>query len=174
MTLKQAAEQAVQQAVKQAAQQAVKRTVKQAAPRTVSTLIAWALAFMTPLAVPLAAHAQNQPAQALPPGHPAVQQPSPQSLAAEGVRTSANIARGAIDICHIDRTKVDRFKVMARKSFPAAPDFDREWNLGYKEAQATVDRFAALKTSDPQEYAKETGEACPALTRGIAEATPTP
>ena len=128
-------------------------------------------------ALPLNAGAQNAPAQnpfptqTLPPGHPAVQQPSPQSLAAEGVRTSANIARGAADICHIDRVKIERFKVMTRKSFPAAPDFDGEWNLGYKEAQATVDRFAAMKTSNPAEYAKETGEACPALTQGMDEVT---
>jgi hypothetical protein len=150
-------------------------TFKQAAPRMTATLIACLLAS----AAPFSAHAQDQstqqpfPAQALPPGHPGAQPPSPQSLAAEGVRTSANIARGAIDICHIDRSKVERFKAMARKSFPAAPDFDGEWKLGYTEAQATVDRFTALKTSDPQEYAKETGEACPALTRGIAEATAT-
>jgi hypothetical protein len=127
--------------------------------------------------LPLNANAQNAPAQqpfpaqTLPPGHPAVQAPSPQSLAAEGVRTSANIARGAADICHIDRVKIDRFKVMTRKSFPAAPDFDGEWNLGYKEAQATVDRFAAMKTNNPTEYAKETGEACPALTQGIDDVT---
>ena len=122
-------------------------------------------------ALPLNASAQNAPAQTLPPGHPAVQAPTPQSLAAEGVRTSANIARGAADICHIDRVKIDRFKVMTRKSFPAAPDFDGEWNLGYKEAQATVDRFAAMKTNNPTEYAKEIGEACPALTQGIDEVT---
>ena len=158
-------------------------TSKQAAPRIVSTFISTFIAGVLACAAPFSASAQNPPAQqpfpaqSLPPGHPGTQQPSPspspQSLAAEGVRTSANIARGALDICHIDRLKVDRFKTMARKSFPAAPDFDGEWNLGYKEAQATVDRFAALKTSDPQEYAKETGEACPALTRGIDEATAT-
>jgi|GEM_PF-1293109 hypothetical protein len=126
--------------------------------------------------LPLTAHAQKQTvqpstAQALPPGHPAVQQPSPQSVAAEGVRTSANIARGAADICHIDAVKIARFKAVARKSFTDAPDFDGEWNLGYKEAQSTVDRFAALKTSNPQEYAQKIGEACPALTRGIDEST---
>jgi hypothetical protein len=127
--------------------------------------------------LPLTAGAQNAPAQnpfpaqTLPPGHPAMQQPTPQSLAAEGVRTSANIARGAADICHIDRVKIDRFKVMTRKSFPAAPDFDGEWNLGYKEAQATVDRFSAMKINNPTEYAKEIGEACPALTQGIDEIT---
>jgi hypothetical protein len=156
-------------------------TLKQAVPRFASALnptfkpvfIACVLA----CTVSLNATAQNAPAQqpfpaqALPPGHPAVPPPSPQSLAAEGVRTSANIARGAVDICHIDRTKVEQFKTMTRKSFPAAPDFDGEWNLGYKEAQSTVDRFAALKTSNPAEYAKEIGEACPALTRGIDETT---
>ena len=31
--------------------------------------------------------------------------------------------------------------------------------------------FAALKTSNPQEYAQKIGEACPALTRGIDEST---
>jgi len=125
-------------------------TLKQAVPRFALALnptfkpvfIACVLA----CTVSLNATAQNAPAQqpfpaqALPPGHPAVPPPSPQSLAAEGVRTSANIARGAIDICHIDRTKVERFKTMTRKSFPAAPDFDGEWNLGYTEAQSTVDR----------------------------------
>jgi hypothetical protein len=142
------------------------------APHVKSALIACVFAS----AFPLAAHAQNQPAQppstqALPPGHPAVQQPSPQSVAAEGVRTSANIARGAADICHIDASKIARFKAVARKNFTDAPDFDGEWNLGYKEAQSTVDRFAALKTSNPQEYAQKTGEACPALARGIDEST---
>jgi len=128
-------------------------------------------------ALPLNVSAQNAPAQqpfpaqTLPPGHPAVQAPTPQSLAAEGVRTSANIARGAADICHIDRLKIDRFKVMTRKSFPAAPDFDGEWKLGYTEAQSTVDRFAAMKINNPTEYAKEIGEACPALTQGIDEVT---
>jgi hypothetical protein len=159
-------------------------THKQALPRVASAfnsmlkpaLVACVIATAAS-AVPLNAAAQNAPdqqpfpAQALPPGHPAVQAPSPQSLAAEGVRTSANIARGAADICHIDRVKIDRFKVMTRKSFPAAPDFDGEWNLGYKEAQATVDRFAAMKTNNPAEYAKETGEACPALTQGIDDLT---
>ncbi|KQR90385.1 hypothetical protein ASG35_02000 [Burkholderia sp. Leaf177] len=100
-----------------------------------------------------------------------MQQPTPQSAAAEGVRTSANIARGAADICHIDASKIAHFKAVARKSFTDAPDFDGEWNLGYKEAQSTVDRFAALKTSNPQEYAQKTGEACPALLRGIDEST---
>ena len=159
-------------------------THKQALPRVASAfnsmvkpaLIACVIATVASI-VSLNASAQTAPdqspfpAQTLPPGHPAVQQPSPQSLAAEGVRTSANIARGAADICHIDRVKIERFKVMTRKSFPAAPDFDGEWNLGYKEAQATVDRFAAMKTGNPAEYAKETGEACPALTQGIDEVT---
>ena len=131
---------------------------------------------MIAFGLPFAAYAQTQPAQpstaqTLPPGHPAVQQPSPQSVAAEGVRTSANIARGAADICHIDASKIARFKAVARKSFTDAPDFDGAWNLGYKEAQSTVDRFAALKTSNPQEYAQKIGEACPALTRGIDEST---
>ena len=133
------------------------------------------LAFATACVAPLGASAQTQtqdaPQPALPPGHPQVQAPSPQSLAAEGVRTSGNIARGAVDICGIDRAKVERFKTVTRKSFPEAPDFDGEWNLGYKEAQNTVDRLARLKTSDPAEYAKETGEACPALKQGIDEAT---
>jgi hypothetical protein len=107
----------------------------------------------------------------LPPDHPPVQTQSPQSLAAEGVRTSGNIARGAADICHIDHAKIERFKTAARKNFTAAPDFDAEWKLGYTEAQSTVDRLAKLKTSDPAEYAKEIGEACPALVRGIDEVT---
>ncbi len=132
-----------------------------------------ALALATACIAPLSASAQTQdaPPPALPPGHPQVQAPSPQSLAAEGVRTSGNIARGAVDVCGIDRAKVERFKTVTRKSFPEAPDFDGEWNLGYKEAQSTVDRLAQLKTSDPAEYAKETGEACPALRQGIDEAT---
>ena len=156
-------------------------TLKQAMPRfglaLNSTFKPAFIACVLACTVSLNATAQNAPAQqpfpaqALPPGHPAVPPPSPQSLAAEGVRTSANIARGAVDICHIDRTKVEQFKTMTRKSFPAAPDFDGEWNLGYKEAQATVDRFAAMKTGNPAEYAKETGEACPALTQGIDEVT---
>ncbi|SOE58476.1 hypothetical protein SAMN05414139_01380 [Burkholderia sp. D7] len=159
-------------------------THKQALPRIASAfnsmvkpaLIACVIAGSA-YAVSLNANAQNAPAQqpfpaqALPPGHPGVQQPSPQSLAAEGVRTSANIARGAADICNIDRKKIDRFKVLTRKNFPAAPDFDGEWNLGYKEAQSTVDRFAAMKTNNPTEYAKEIGEACPALTQGIDDLT---
>ncbi len=134
-------------------------THKQALPRIASAfnsmfkpaLIACVIAGSA-YAVSLNASAQNAPAQqpfpaqALPPGHPGVPPPSPQSLAAEGVRTIANIARGAADICNIDRKKIDQVcKVLTRKNFPAAPDFDGEWNLGYKEAQATVDRFAAMK-----------------------------
>ncbi|VXB72622.1 conserved exported hypothetical protein [Burkholderia sp. 8Y] len=109
------------------------------------------------------ASAQTQ----LPPGHPS----RPQLLAAEGVMTSANIARGAADICHIDAAKVTRFKDAARANFADAPDFDAEWTLGYQQAQATVDRFDELKTSNPAEYKKEIGEACPALDRGIDEVT---
>ncbi|WP_438395869.1 hypothetical protein [Caballeronia sp. DA-9] len=151
-------------------------TLKHAAPRVNSALIACVMTCALTLPPSMSAHAQNQsaqpsPAQMLPPGHPAVQQPSPQSVAAEGVRTSANIARGAADICHIDAAKIARFKAVARKNFTDAPDFDGEWNLGYKEAQSTVDRFAALKTSNPQEYARKIGEACPALSRGIDEST---
>ena len=104
---------------------------------------------------------------ALPPGHPS----SKQLMAAEGVMTSANIARGAADVCHIDAAKVARFKDAARANFPDAPDFDGEWKLGLAQAQPTVDRFASLKTSNPAEYQKEIGEACPALDRGIDEVT---
>jgi hypothetical protein len=130
-------------------------------------------ALATACGAPLGARAQAQdaPQPMLPPGHPQVQAPSPQSLAAEGVRTSGNIARGAVDVCGIDRAKVERFKTVTRKSFPEAPDFDGEWNLGYNEAQSTVDRLAQLKTSNSAEYAKETGEACPALRQGMDEAT---
>lgn len=108
---------------------------------------------------------------ALPPGHPDMQQPSAQSVAAEGVRTSANIARGAADVCHIDTTRLARFKAVTQKSYPEAPDFEGEWKLGYTEAQSMVDRMAALSKSNPPEYAKEVGEACPALNKGIDEAT---
>ncbi|WP_244813935.1 hypothetical protein [Caballeronia sp. Lep1P3] len=111
----------------------------------------------------LPASAQTQ----LPPGHPA----TPQLLAAEGVMTSANLARGAADICHIDAAKVARFKDAARANFTDAPDFDAEWTLGYSQAQAAVDRFEKLKTSNPVEYRKEIDEACPALSRGIDEVT---
>lgn len=103
----------------------------------------------------------------LPPGHPS----SPQLLAAEGVMTSANIARGAADVCHIDAAKVAHFKDAARANFRDAPDFEAEWALGYRQAQATVDRFDKLKTSNPAEYKKEIDEACPALDRGIDEVT---
>jgi hypothetical protein len=99
------------------------------------------------------------------------QSPSPESLAMEGVRTCGNIARGAADVCHIDAAKIERFKVAARQNFTVAPDFDGAWNLGYTEAQSTVDRFAKLKSSNPAEYAKELHEACPALDRGIDEVT---
>ncbi len=109
------------------------------------------------------ASAQTQ----LPPSHPS----RPQLLAAEGVMTSANIARGAADICHIDAAKVARFKDAARANFVDAPDFEAEWTLGYRQAQATVDRFDKLKTSNPAEYKKEIDEACPALNRGIDEVT---
>jgi hypothetical protein len=111
----------------------------------------------------LPADAQTQ----LPPGHPS----SPQLLAAEGVMTSANIARGAADVCHIDAAKIAHFKDAARANFRDAPDFDAEWALGYRQAQATVDRFDKLKTSNPAEYKKEIDEACPALDRGIDEVT---
>ncbi|WP_250525583.1 hypothetical protein [Caballeronia sp. GAWG2-1] len=111
----------------------------------------------------LHAAAQTQ----LPPGHPA----TPQLLAAEGVMTSANIARGAADLCHIDAAKVARFKDMARKNFPDAPDFDAEWKLGLAQAQPTVDRINKLQTSNPAQYQKQIDEACPALNKGIDEAT---
>ncbi|SPB15991.1 hypothetical protein NOV72_03190 [Caballeronia novacaledonica] len=104
---------------------------------------------------------------ALPPGHPS----SRQLMAAESVMTSANIARGAADVCHIDAAKVARFREVVRTSYPDAPDFDGEWKLGLAQAQPTVDRFEKLKTSNPAEYRKEIGEACPALNRGIDEVT---
>jgi hypothetical protein len=115
------------------------------------------------IALALHAHAQDQ----MPPGHPSKQS----LLAAEGVMTSANIARGAADVCHIDAAKVAHFKDIARSNFPDAPDFDGEWKLGLAQAQPTVDRFEKLKTSNPAQYKKEIGEACPALTRGIDEVT---
>jgi hypothetical protein len=139
--------------------------------QVVSCALAFASAIAFAMSSSAGAQTRDVPQQALPPGHPPVTAPSPQSLAAEGVRTSGNIARGAADICNIDRTKIARFKTVTRKSFPDAPDFDGAWNLGYKEAQGTVERFAQLKTSNPAEYAKQTGEACPSLTRGIDEAT---
>ncbi|KMZ13283.1 hypothetical protein BHUM_01133c [Candidatus Burkholderia humilis] len=115
------------------------------------------------IALALHAHAQDP----MPPGHPSKQQ----LLAAEGVMTSANIARGAADVCHIDAAKVAHFKDVVRNHFPDAPDFDSEWTLGLAQAQPTVDRFEKLKTSNPAQYKKEIGEACPALTRGIDEVT---
>jgi hypothetical protein len=121
------------------------------------------LAPMMLIALALNAQAQDP----MPPGHPSKQQ----LLAAEGVMTSANIARGAADVCHIDAAKVAHFKDVARQHFPDAPDFDSEWKLGLAQAQPTVDRFDALKTSNPAQYKKEIGEACPALTRGIDEVT---
>jgi hypothetical protein len=126
---------------------------------TFKTVVTGAIvAFLT--VAPLAANAQM-----------AQQSPSPESLAMEGVRTSGNIARGAADVCHIDRAKVERFKAAAKQNFPAAPDFEGAWNLGYTEAQSTVDRFAKLKSSNPAEYAKQIHEACPALDHGIDEVT---
>ncbi|SAK60129.1 hypothetical protein AWB75_02504 [Caballeronia catudaia] len=104
---------------------------------------------------------------AMPPGHPS----SKELMAAEGVMTSANIARGAADVCHLDAAKVARFREAVRKSYPDAPDFDGEWKLGLAQAQPTVDRFEKLKTSNPAEYKKQTGEACPAIDRGIDEVT---
>ncbi|WP_321792052.1 hypothetical protein [Caballeronia sp. J97] len=104
---------------------------------------------------------------AMPPGHPS----SKELAAAEGVMTSANIARGAADVCHIDAAKVARFRDVVRTSYPDAPDFDGEWKLGLAQAQPTVDRFDKLKTSNPAEYKKQIAEACPALDRGIDEVT---
>jgi hypothetical protein len=104
-----------------------------------------------------------------PPSHGAA--PTPQSVDSEGVRTSANIARGALDICHIDRAKVEAFKAAARKNFPAAPDFDGAWKLGYTEAQSAVDRFAQLKATRPADYKSQIAQACPPLERGIDEVT---
>ncbi|KND57873.1 hypothetical protein BSCH_00610 [Candidatus Paraburkholderia schumanniana] len=89
---------------------------------------------------------------ALPPGHPS----SKELMAAEGVMTSAKIAR---------------FRNVVHTSYPDAPDFDGEWKLGLAQAQPTVDRFEKLKTSNPAEYQKEIGEACPAIDRGIDEVT---
>ncbi|SAK48981.1 hypothetical protein AWB78_00936 [Caballeronia calidae] len=116
----------------------------------------------------LAACCLSATAQTAPPaGHPSPKQ----QMAAEGVMTSANIARGAADVCHIDAAKVARFKDAVRTSYPDAPDFDGAWKLGLAQAQPAVDRFEKLKTSNPAEYRKEIGEACPALNRGIDEVT---
>ncbi|BAO85815.1 MULTISPECIES: hypothetical protein [Caballeronia] len=104
---------------------------------------------------------------AMPPGHPS----SKQLMAAEGVMTSANIARGAADVCHLDAAKIARFRDVVRRSYPDAPDFDGEWKLGLAQAQPTVERFEKLKTSNPAEYKKEIGEACPAIDRGMDEVT---
>jgi hypothetical protein len=121
-----------------------------------------------PVAVLLAAFLLPAAAQdTMPQGHPS----KPQLLAAEGVMTSANIARGAADVCHIDAAKVARFREAARANFPDAPDFDAEWKLGLAQAQPTVERFDKLRTSNPAQYKKEIGEACPALSRGIDEVT---
>lgn len=95
-------------------------------------------------------------------------------MAAEGVMTSANIARGAADVCHIDAAKIARFKDVVRSSYPDAPDFDGAWKLGLAQAQPTVERYDKLKTSNPAQYRKEIGEACPALNRGIDEVTTQP
>ncbi|AET88600.1 hypothetical protein A9R05_03970 [Burkholderia sp. KK1] len=103
----------------------------------------------------------------MPPGHPS----SKQLMAAEGVMTSANIARGAADVCHLDAAKIARFRDVVRRSYPDAPDFDGEWKLGLAQAQPTVERFEKLKTSNPAEYKKEIGEACPAIDRGMDEVT---
>jgi hypothetical protein len=104
---------------------------------------------------------------AMPPGHPS----SKQLMAAEGVMTSANIARGAADVCHLDAAKIARFRDVVQRSYPDAPDFDGEWKLGLAQAQPTVERFEKLKTSNPAEYKKEIGEACPAIDRGMDEVT---
>jgi hypothetical protein len=127
------------------------------------------IALMMLATIPAFAQDQAPPGAqpSMPPGHPSREQ----LLAAEGVMTSANIARGAADVCHIDAAKVARFEAAARANFPDAPDFDAEWKLGLAQAQPTVDRFDKLKTSNPVEYKKEIGEACPALTRGIDEVT---
>ena len=116
----------------------------------------------------LAASCVSATAQtAMPPGHPS----SKQLMAAEGVMTSANIARGAADVCHLDAAKIARFQDVVRKSYPDAPDFDGEWKLGLAQAQPTVDRFDKLKTSDPAAYRKQISEACPALDHGMDEVT---
>jgi hypothetical protein len=122
---------------------------------------ALAAACFAALSLPAAAQ------QDLPQGHPSKQQ----LLAAEGVMTSANIARGAADVCHLDAAKVARFRDAARANFPDAPDFDGEWKLGLAQAQPTVERFDKLRTSNPAEYKKEIAEACGPLSRGIDEVT---
>jgi hypothetical protein len=122
---------------------------------------ALAAACFAALSLPAAAQ------QDLPQGHPSKQQ----LLAAEGVMTSANIARGAADVCHLDAAKVARFRDAARANFPDAPDFDGEWKLGLAQAQPTVERFDKLRTSNPAEYKKERAEACGPLSRGIDEVT---
>lgn len=138
------------------------------ATRCVGLLFACALPFAS---LPAHAQAASDPFGQLPPGHPGMQEPSPKMLAAEGVRTSANIARAAADICHIDTVKIARFKAKTKSSFPLAPDFDGEWNLGYKEAQSAVDRIVMLAKTDPKEHDAEIAEACPALSKGIDEST---
>lgn len=139
---------------------------KQARPVVIDTLIGLSLALLCTSA---SAQTPSSTMQ-LPPGHPDMQQPSPQSVAAEGVRTSANIARGAADVCHIDAAKIARFKTVTKRSYPEAPDFEGAWKLGYTEAQSMVDRLASLAVSNPAEHSKEVGEACPALSKGIDEA----
>jgi hypothetical protein len=128
-----------------------------------------AAAFIAALGGACASIAVAQVQGTEPPAHG--EAPSQQSLDMEGVRTSANIARGALDICHIDRAKVEAFKSAARKNFPAAPDFDGAWKLGYTEAQSAVDRFAQLKAAHPADYQNQIAQACPPLARGIDEVT---
>jgi hypothetical protein len=122
------------------------------------------IAMIAMISLPAAAQPSQQQ---MPPGHPSKQA----LLAAEGVMTSANIARGAADVCHFDAAKVARFKDAARANFPDAPDFEGEWKLGLAQAQPTVERFDKLRTSNPAQYKKEIGEACPPLSRGIDEVT---
>ncbi|WP_232316695.1 hypothetical protein [Candidatus Burkholderia verschuerenii] len=110
---------------------------------------------------------QQQQPQPMPPGHPSKKA----LLAAEGVMTSANLARGAADVCHLDAAKIARFKETARVNFPDAPDFEAEWKLGLAQAQPTVDRFDKLRTSNPVQYKKEINDACPPLSQGIDEVT---
>ncbi len=107
----------------------------------------------------LAIHAPPAAAQnPVPPGHP--------SKHAEGVVTSANIARGAADVCHLDAAKIKRFE-QAVRAFSGCARFQRRMQA--RTRAGVVDRFAKLKTSNPAQYKKEIDEACPALDRGIVE-----
>jgi hypothetical protein len=92
---------------------------------------------------------------------------------ADRIQSAGRGAHLGRELCGFKPATVAEYKERLRRSLSAPPEFDTQWDYGWKRAEPILLQYQSLRAGDPQDYESRVRLVCATL-HGLARRLPKP